>query len=262
MLTEGENRKLTFFVSDVHLGLKNGDKKALERRFLDFLDSLPSNTETLYLLGDIFDFWYEYKYVIPRGFTRVLGSLARIVDRGVKVYFIRGNHDIWTYSYLQEELGIEVLNQPLDVEISGKKFHLGHGHGLGYSPFMFRFMSAGFNNRFIQMIFSAIHPRWALAAGYSWSGHSRASKSASDAERYRFKGKDEPIYKYSLVQDTRELDASGRAYDYFIYGHFHQMVLEYLPSGAQMYIMGHWCDKCDFLVFDGEELRRMYLKYE
>lgn len=108
-------KDLYYFVSDVHLGLRASDASEVEKRFLGFLDSLPENTRALYLLGDIFDFWYEYKYVIPRGHTRVLGRLAALVDRGVDVYFFKGNHDIWAYNYFETELGIKVLEQPYVV---------------------------------------------------------------------------------------------------------------------------------------------------
>ncbi|MBR2437757.1 MAG: UDP-2,3-diacylglucosamine diphosphatase, partial [Bacteroidales bacterium] len=110
-------RNLHYFVSDVHLGLQVGDAAARERKFASFLASLPQNTKALYLLGDIFDFWYEYRNVIPRRFTRTLGALASLVDRGVEVYFFNGNHDIWTYGYFEEELGIKILSQPHFTEI-------------------------------------------------------------------------------------------------------------------------------------------------
>ena len=129
----------TYFVSDVHLGLKVGDPADRERRFSDFLLSLPEDTESVYLLGDIWDFWYEYKHVVPKGYVRVLSALQNLMDRGVNVFFFQGNHDVWTYSYF-EELGMKKLVQPYVVEIDGKRFCLGHGDGLGPVPFGYRFL--------------------------------------------------------------------------------------------------------------------------
>lgn len=121
----------TFFVADVHLGLNAGNPKERERDFTAFLKSLPSDTEALYLMGDIWDFWYEYRDVVPRGYVRVLGALAELVDRGVRVCFFQGNHDVWTYSYFRDEIGMVPLDQPFIVDIAGKRFCLGHGDGLG-----------------------------------------------------------------------------------------------------------------------------------
>ena len=122
----------SYFISDVHLGAAFCDRKALEQRFVALLDRIrEEKADAVYLLGDIFDFWYEYRYVIPRGHTRALGALARLSDSGVKVYFFRGNHDVWVYNYFERELGMTVLRQPYVAEIDGKLCCLGHGDGLG-----------------------------------------------------------------------------------------------------------------------------------
>lgn len=253
---------LYYFVSDVHLGLRVGDPKVIESRFAGFLDSLPPDTKALYLLGDIFDFWYEYKYVIPRGHTRVLGSLAKLRDRGVEIYFFKGNHDVWAYNYFEQELGMKILEQPYVTEIEGKRFCLGHGDGLGYAPAGFRFIRWAFHNRFLQVLFSSLHPRWAFGMGYSWSHHTRLAKSDVEGNtKYIFKGAEEPIYKYS--------DAFGKQYaqdhpsdpgiDYYIFGHFHTPTQISIPSGGEMYILGEWLNNCDWLVFDGTALKRELL---
>lgn len=241
------DKKLYYFVSDVHLGLRAVDSSAVERRFLSFLKNIPSNTKALYLLGDIFDFWYEYKYVIPRGYTRVLGALAELVDRGVKVYFFKGNHDVWAYDYFEKEIGMVMLEQPFVVDIQGKKFCLGHGDGLGYTPFGFRLIRWAFHNRFLQTLFSSIHPRWAFALGYGWSKNTRLAKTdGTGKSQYVFKGTEEPIYKYALNYPEK--------IDYFIFGHFHFPTEVSLPQGAKMYILGDWLNGCDHIVFDGESV--------
>ena len=140
------NRTKVYFVSDVHLGLQVVDPVGRERRFADFLRSLPGDTAAVYLLGDIWDFWYEYRDVVPKGYTRVFAALQALMDRGIKVYFFPGNHDIWTYSYF-EELGMIRLTQPHLVEIAGKTFCLGHGDGLGPTPAGYRFIKFIFNSK-------------------------------------------------------------------------------------------------------------------
>ena len=146
------NRKLTYFVSDVHLGLQVDDPSAREARFVDFLRSLPEETAALYLLGDVWDFWYEYRDVVPKGYVRVFGAIADLIDRGVDVYFFQGNHDVWTYSYF-EELGMKRLEQPSLVEIGGRMFCLGHGDGLGPVPLGYRFLRGVFHSRVLQFLF-------------------------------------------------------------------------------------------------------------
>ena len=238
-------KNLYYFVSDVHLGLRASDASLVEKRFLKFLNELPDNTRALYLLGDIFDFWYEYKYVIPRGHTRVLGKLAELKDRGVDLFFFKGNHDIWAYSYFEQELGFKVLEQPCCVKIEGKRFCLGHGDGLGYTAPGFRVIRWMFHNRFIQMLFSSLHPRWAMALGYRWSRNSRLAKGGSD-EKYIFKGEQEPICKFALAYPEKV--------DCFVFGHFHSHVDMVLSNGSRFCILGDWVNGGEYIVYDGESL--------
>ena len=186
------DRKLTYFVSDVHLGLDVDDPVARESRFVDFLRSLPEETESLYLLGDIWDFWYEYRDVVPKGYVRVFSALTALMDRGVNVYFFQGNHDVWTYSYF-EELGMKRLEQPAVVEIGGEMFCLGHGDGLGPVPRGYSFLRSVFHNRILQFLFSLLHPWLAFRLGNGWSRSNRLSRH----EEYVFRGKEEPLYKFA-----------------------------------------------------------------
>ena len=162
-------RYLTYFVADVHLGLEVNDPADRERRFTGFLRSLPKEeTEALYLLGDIWDFWYEYRDVVPKGYIGVLAALTDLMEAGVKVYFFQGNHDVWTYHYF-EELGMKRLVQPAYVEIAGTRFCLGHGDGLGPVPAGYRFLRGIFHNRVLQFLFSMLHPWLAFRFGKGWS---------------------------------------------------------------------------------------------
>lgn len=233
-------KKLTYFVSDVHLGLQVADPEDRERRFAGFLRSLPENTEAVYLLGDIWDFWYEYKDVVPKGYIRVLSALQELMDRGVKVYFFQGNHDVWTYRYF-EELGMVKLVQPCVVQIAGKRFCLGHGDGLGPVPFGYRFLRGLFHNRLAQTLFSALHPWLAFRLGNGWS---RNNRLAHDVQ-YEFGGENEPLYKFA--KDF----ASENEVDFFIFGHYHVEVDTVLPSGARLMILKDWIHSSPYLCFDG-----------
>lgn len=248
-----KEKNLYYFVSDVHLGLKTKDAKEHEAKFVSFLDSLPPNTKALYLLGDIFDFWYEYKYVIPSGHTRALGRLAQLVDSGVEIFFFKGNHDLWAYDYFQREIGMIILPQPSLVEIEGTRFCLGHGDGLGKVSLGFKFIRWMFYNRFLQLLFSAIHPRWALGIGYSWSGHS-AVKRRKNKKQYKFQREDTPIYKFANNYGTSLSLASEKAVDYYVFGHYHAATQMEIPSGGKMIILGSWIGEPAYLVFDGESL--------
>lgn len=250
-------KNLYYFLSDVHLGLRHGDYIQREREFAGFLESLPHNTRALYLLGDIFDFWYEYKYVIPRGVTRTLGALAALKDRGVDVFFFKGNHDVWAFNYFEQELGIKVLPQPSIVTIEGTTFCLGHGDGLGTTPLGFRFIRWCFHNRFLQFLFSAIHPRWAFGLGYSWSRHTRLAKTNGDSgsSSVAFDWKQMPIYHFADDYGKYLKDSSSKGVDYYIFGHFHSHTKIDIPSGGEMHILGEWINVKDYLCFDGHSLQ-------
>lgn len=235
------SRKLTYFVSDVHLGLRVADPDARERRFADFLNSLPQETDAVYLLGDIWDFWYEYRDVVPKGYIRVLAALQHLMDRGVKIFFFQGNHDVWTYKYF-EELGMKRLVQPALVEIEGKTFCLGHGDGLGPVPFGYRFLRGIFHNRVLQFLFSTLHPWLAFRLGNGWSRKNRLARH----EEYVFKGPGEPLYMFADKFSTEN------KVDYFVFGHYHSEVVDMkLPSGASLYLLKDWIGGSPYMYFDG-----------
>lgn len=247
-----KERNLYYFVSDVHLGLDHRGMWEREKKFSSFLRSLPENTKALFLLGDIFDFWYEYKDVIPRKFARTLGALAQLTDRGVEVYFFNGNHDVWTYGYFQEELGIKVLHQPYVTELAGKRFCLGHGDGLGEGDSGYKFLKGVFENKFLQFLFSGIHPRWAFALAHKWSKHNRLAHGEPEHQLHGFRGEDERIVQFA----NRFQRDSLSPMDYFIFGHYHYGINAPLQAGGEIYILGEWIYQCDYLVFDGDSLQR------
>lgn len=236
-----EGRPLSFFVSDVHLGLEVSDPAAREARFTAFLESIPAErTEALYLLGDIWDFWYEYKYVVPKGYVKVFADLKGLVQKGVRVYFFPGNHDIWAYHYF-ESLGITVVRQRwLITDIGGKTFCLSHGDGLGPGMTGYKLMRAVFHGRFFQVLFSTLHPRIAFGIGRAWSRRSRLAKRS----KYSFKGAEEPLYKWAdRMSEVQKVD-------YFIFGHYHCGYQTVLPAGSQLVLLDDWMEGSPFLCFN------------
>ena len=238
-------RSLTYFASDVHLGLQVSDPAGREARFVSFLRSIPAaETEALYLLGDIWDFWYEYRDVVPKGYVRVFGALADLMDAGVKVYFFPGNHDVWTYSYF-EELGMKRLEQPCVVGIGGKTFCLGHGDGLGPVDRGYRILHGIFHNRFLQVCFSALHPWFAFRLGNGWSKKNRLAKNF----RYVFQGEKEPLYQFCADFNARRASAGEPPVDIFLFGHYHCAVD--IPVGpARLLLLQDWISQSDWMVFD------------
>ena len=239
-----EERNLTYFVADVHLGSNPVTAAEKEARFVQFLRSIPARqTSALYMLGDIWDFWYEYKDVVPKGYARVFSALMDLIDAGVAVRFIRGNHDVWTYDYLQS-MGIEVFNQTISVKIGDAVFCLGHGDGLGPGMRAYKFTRAIFYSRVAQRLFSTLHPWIAYRIGRGWSSR-RQKKHTSP---YNWKGEAEPLYKFALQYNK------VRKADYFIFGHFHIPVDMQVEGGSRLIVLGDWKTSSNYLYFDGKSL--------
>lgn len=234
-------RKDVYFVSDVHLGLDVKDAAGREARFVSFLRGIPAETtRALYLLGDIWDFWYEYRDVVPKGSVRVFSALMDLMDGGVEVFFFPGNHDIWCYGYFQS-MGIRVMSQPVVTEFGGQVFCLGHGDGLGPGMRGYKLMNAVFKCRPVQWLFSLLHPWIAFRLGRGWSRRSRLARS----EKYSFRGEEEPLYKWASEFSEKE------HVDYFIFGHLHSSADVTLPSGARLMVLPDWMDDSQYLKFDG-----------
>lgn len=230
-----------YFASDVHLGLGIKDPEAREARFVAFLRGIPAEqTSALYLLGDIWDFWYEYRDVVPKGYVRVFAALLSLMDAGVEVYFCPGNHDMWCYSYF-EELGMKKIRQPYAFAFCGKNFVVGHGDGLGsgHGMRLFKLMNAVFKCRFCQRLFSTLHPWIAFRFGKNWSSHNRLARG----RQYVFKGPGDPLYEYALAY------SQSHKVDFFIFGHIHNSVDMVLPGGARLLVMDSWMDADSSLCF-------------
>ena len=241
--------KSVYFLSDAHLGSWAIDhKRTQERRLVRFLDTIKTKASAVYLLGDMFDFWNEYKYVVPKGYTRFLGKLSELTDLGVEVHFFTGNHDIWTYGYLEQECGVIVHKKPATMEIGDKVFYLAHGDGLGDPDNKFKLLRKVFHNPTCQKLLNFVHPRWGMWLGQTWAKKSRLK---------RIDGKEPPYMgenKEFLVLYTKEYMRTHSGIDYFIYGHRHIELDLMLSKTTRMMILGDWIWQFTYAVFDGEHL--------
>lgn len=241
--------KQIYFLSDAHLGsraIKSG--RTQERRLVNFLDSIKHKAAAIYLLGDIFDYWYEFRTVVPKGYTRFLGKLSELTDMGVEVHFFIGNHDIWCDDYLTKECGVIMHYHPLTTEIYGKEFYLAHGDGLGDPDKKFKLLRSIFHSKTVRAIFSTIHPRWSMEWGLNWAKHSRLKRE--DGKEPEYMGED----KEHLVLYSKEYLQSHANINYFIYGHRHIMLDLMLSKSSRMLILGDWISYFSYAVFDGENL--------
>lgn len=237
-----------YFISDVHLGLYPEEQSLQrEKRLVAWLESIRHETAELYLLGDIFDYWHEYRYVVPRGHTRFLGKLAEFADAGIAIHYFTGNHDLWVYDYLPSEIGLKLYRDPVVREIGGKRFFIGHGDGLGPGDRGYKLMKSVFSNRILQWMFARIHPNASMAFGRSWSKSSRYAKGIV-AESYR--GDTEEL-QVLFARETLQHEH----FDYFIFGHRHIPFVVNLGSGSRAVNLGDWINNFTFAVWDGMELQ-------
>lgn len=234
-----------YFASDFHLGTPTAEaSKAREQRILRWLDSIISDAEALYLMGDVFDFWFEYKYVVPKGYVRFLAKLAEFKDKNIPVYIFTGNHDMFLLSYLQEEIGVEVSHQLKTLDVNGKRFFIGHGDGLPKQEGSVRLLKKVFHSRWFQWIFARFHPNFSFAIADFWSKKSRASQ-----EEPSFSKDDEWLLEYS------EERLQSEYFDFFVFGHRHLTIDYTLSNGVSRYInLGEWFSTNSYAVFDGQEL--------
>ena len=235
-----------FFASDFHLGLKAGsDPAEREKRVVRWLNNIAPEAREIYLLGDIFDFWWEYKLVVPRGFTRFLGTISAITDSGIPVHFFTGNHDMWVRDYLSGECGLIIHTSSYTQIFDGKRFHIAHGEGLGNKNTGYRILLSIFRNKPLRVLYSALHPYIGVSIGHKWSLHSRLGKGI----KIDFLGEEnEDLIRYSKsILENENID-------YFIYGHRHIDLSIRLKQGAQIIFLGDWIRKGSFAEWDGQEL--------
>ena len=245
--------KKIYFASDNHLGApSNKESRIREKKFVKWLDSIKEDAEIIFLLGDLFDFWFEYKHSVPKGFTRTLGKLAELSDQGIKIYFFVGNHDMWMNGYFENELNIEVFYKSQDFRINDKNFMIGHGDGLGPGDKGFKRMKKMFRNSISKFFFRWIHPDIGVSMAQYFSMKNKLLSGVDDIE---YKGEDnEWLVKYAkrkLTQDN---------YDFFVFGHRH-LPLNIKLSNESSYInTGDWISYYSYAEFDGNKLELKYYK--
>lgn len=235
-----------YFASDLHLGLPDHETSLKrEKHFVAWLDSIKNDASEIFLVGDLFDFWFEYKKVIPKGFTRFLGKLAELCDSGLPVHFFAGNHDLWLFDYLEQEIGVQIHRSEFTMERAGKKFYIAHGDGFGPGDRSYKFLKSIFTNRFMQWGFQWLHPNIGVGLAHAWSRKSRFQYGSIPA----FEGEQEWLFQHS-----KEILEQGEEYDYFIYGHRHLPVDIHLNDKARMINLGDWVKNFTYAVFDGKDL--------
>lgn len=238
--------KKIYFASDVHLGHPDIEKaRWREKLFVEWLDKIKSDALEVYLVGDIFDFWYEYRKVVPRGFVRTLGKIAELTDSGIPVHFFTGNHDIWVFDYLPSETGVILHREPFETELLGKTFYIAHGDGLGPGDRSYKLLKKVFTSKVLQWMFSRLHPNFSLWLAHSWSNSSRSNKGIV-AEKYHGE-ENELLYKHTLNILNK------KRFDYYVYGHRHLMVNEPVGNSSQFILLGDWLYNFSYGVFDGRE---------
>ena len=246
--------KNLYFASDFHLGTPDfAESRKREDRVVRWLDFITPTCGELFLMGDIFDFWFEYQTVVPKGFVRLQGKLAAMSDAGIKIYFFKGNHDMWVRDYFSTEMGIQIVSDELIIERAGKSFFLHHGDGLGPGDKKYKFLRKIFRNPLCQWLFSMVPPRIGLGIANAWS---RGSRAASNKEEVFLGENEEWLAIYAKEQLLK------RHYDYFIFGHRHLPLDLDLGSGSTYINIGEWISYNSYAVFDGKVLTLKYFEKE
>jgi UDP-2,3-diacylglucosamine hydrolase len=243
--------KKIYFLSDFHLGAPSATASLVrEKKIIRFLDEIKSTAAQIFIVGDLFDFWYEYKKVVPKGYVRILGKLAELTDAGIPIHFFVGNHDMWMKNYFQQELNIPVYFEPKDFEFNDKKFLIGHGDGLGPADHGYKFIKKIFRNKICQWLFGILPPYIGMGVANYFSKKSRAQTGEATEE---FLGED----KEWLILYCKEI-LQKKHYDYFIFGHRHLPINFNLSAGSIYVNLGDWINYFSYAEFDGNQL---VLKY-
>ncbi|MFO7670432.1 MAG: UDP-2,3-diacylglucosamine diphosphatase [Bacteroidales bacterium] len=236
-----------YFASDFHLGMHPGEKSRLRESYIvDWLELIRHDAKEIWLLGDVFDYWFEYKKVIPRGFVRFLGKLATLADEGVEIHLFPGNHDVWLFNYLPEEIGLTIHHNILVKVWNNKKFLLGHGDGLLKSDLGYRLLQGVFRNRILQWLYARIHPNGSMTFAQWWSRKSRSTKGAY----LPFLGatrEHQAVFAKKILETQPDIN-------YFVFGHRHLPFQIRLSPTSRVVCLGDWITNFTYAVFDGEEL--------
>lgn len=245
-----QNNKKIYFASDFHLGAPNPEKsRERERIICKWLDEIKADAQVVFLVGDLFDFWFEHKRVMPKGYSRFFGKLAELSDAGIRLIIFQGNHDMWMRDYFKLEFGAEVYREPQEYLISGKRFYVAHGDGLGPGDRMYKFLKIFFESKICRWLFrKLIHPDLSLYLGYKWANHSwKKHDKEEDYDTFVSKEK-ELLYLYSEEQEAIEHR------DYYVFGHRHQKLDIPVGKNSRYVNTGDWIRFFSYAVFDGKQL--------
>lgn len=242
-----EIKKNIYFASDFHLGAPNYEKSLeREKSICAWMDFIRPTCEELFLVGDIFDFWFEYKHAIPKGFVRLQGKIAEFTDAGIPVHFFTGNHDMWIFDYIPKELGVSLYREPIERTFNGKKFLIGHGDGLGPGDHKYKFLKKVFASKVCQWLFARIHPNLGIGIANYSSRSSRAATGTSDEKFLGIENEWLAIY----CQEENQLQSR----DYYVFGHRHLPLSIAIDPAARYINLGDWIQYNTYGVFDGENL--------
>ncbi len=248
-----KDKQNIYFASDLHLGIPNREASLLrERKFVAWLESIRHDAKAIYLLGDIFDFWFEYKSVIPRGYSRFFGKLIDLRDEGLPIYIFTGNHDLWMKDFFEEEFGIPVYHEPQERDFNGKRFFLAHGDGLGPGDHGYKLMKKVFTNPFCQWAFRQIHPNLAFRTALFFS---RRSRVAQEGNEEVFLGLEKEWLCQFALETLKE-----KHFDYFVFGHRHTPINVALNEQSKYCNLGDWIKHYSYAKFDGESLHLHYFE--
>ena len=244
------NRDKLYFASDIHLGAGGyAVSRAREDKFVRWLDSIKADAAEVFLMGDVFDFWFEYKTVVPKGYIRLFGKLAELSDAGTKLYFFKGNHDMWMFDYFVNEFGATIITNELVIERGGKKFFLHHGDGLGPGDRKYKILKKIFRSKLCQWLFARLHPNLGIGIANRWSQNSRIVND---------KKEDRKVYEQEwLVTYSKEV-LQTTYYDFLIFGHRHLPLDIPLTDKTRYINLGEWINYNSYAEFDGEELSLKY----
>lgn len=246
-------RDKVYFASDMHFGAYfHADSCAVERKFVRWLEMIRQDAKAIILVGDIFDYWFEYKYVVPRGYTRVIGKLAELSDDGVEIHLFTGNHDIWIFDYLPEEIGCIIHREPTILEFDGCRFFIAHGDEYVDANIGFKLIRAIFHNKVCQRLYAALHPWWTVGFAHRWALHSR-KKGLKNPYQTDYQGEDNEYLVRFCKQHLRKVGED--APDFYIFGHRHIMLDLMLTRRSRLIILGDWLSYFSYASWDGSTMR-------